>query len=76
MYENLPLVSIEYPDSETDYLRTRYVRVESLDTTHIKGHEFITPNPSDSDEGKFKSYLLAKIVVGGIHLLKFDSGNS
>jgi hypothetical protein len=75
MYSNLPLVEFEYPDSETDYLRERYVRVESLDQTHLKGHEFITPNPSNSDEGKFKSYLLSKIVKGGVHLVQFDSGS-
>ena len=73
MYNNLPLVEFEYPDSETSYLRTRYVRVVSLDSTHLKGYEFITSHPSDSDEGKFKSYLLAKIVIGGIHLIQFDS---
>jgi hypothetical protein len=73
MYSNLPLVEFEYPDSETDYLRERYVRVESLDNVHLKGHEFITPNPSDSDEGKYKSYLLSKIVKGGVHLLQFES---
>ena len=71
MYEMLPLIEMEYPDSETDYLKTRYVRVESLDSTHLKGHEFITASPSDSDEGKYKSYLLAKIVKGGIHLVSF-----
>jgi len=73
MYDELPLVEFEYPDSETDYLRTRYVRVESMDTRHIKGHEFATSNPSDSDEGKFKTYLLAKIVKGGVHLIEFES---
>lgn len=71
MYDELPLVEFEYPDSETDYLRTRYVRVESLDHTHLKGHEFTVRDPSDSDEGKYKSYLLAKIVRGGISLLEF-----
>jgi hypothetical protein len=75
MYENLPLISVEYPDSESSYLRERYVRVESLDQTHLKGHEFITPNPSNSDEGKYKSYLLSKIVKGGVHLVQFSSGS-
>lgn len=71
---DLPLVVFEYPDSETGYLRKRYVRVEKLDLTHLKGHEFNVANPSSSDEGKFKTYLLAKIAKGSINLLSFDAG--
>jgi hypothetical protein len=71
MYSELPLVTFEYPDSETDYLRTRYVRVVSMDRTHVKGYEFTTGTPSDTDEGKFKSYLLAKIVENGVALVEF-----
>jgi hypothetical protein len=73
MYNELPLISVEYPESESSYLKTRYVRVESMDSTHLKGHEFVTPNPSNSDEGKYKTYLLAKIVQGGVHLIKFQA---
>ena len=72
MYNELPLILVEYPDSETDYLKTRYVRVESMDSTHLRGHEFTTLNPSNADEGKYKTYLLAKIVQGGVHLIKFQ----
>lgn len=73
MYKELPLVSVEYPDSQTDYLKTRYVRVVSMDDTHLKGYEFTTLRPSASDSGTFKTYLLAKIVDGGVHLLSFDA---
>ena len=73
MYPNLPLVRFEYPDSETDYLKPRFVRVESMDRTHLKGWEFTTDRPSDSDTGKFKSYLLAKIVKHGVALLEFSA---
>ena len=72
MYKELPLVTFEYPDSETDYLRTRFVRVVSIDRTHVKGYEFITEKPSVTDEGKFKSYLLAKIVTNGVALIEFS----
>ena len=73
MYKELPYVWFEYPDSETDYLRTRYLRVVSMNNSHLKGYEFTTARPSASDEGKFKTYLLAKIVVGGVHLVSFES---
>ena len=71
MYKELPLVTFAYPDSLSDYLRTRYVRVVSMDRTHVKGYEFETETPSDRDEGKFKSYLLAKIVQNGVALVEF-----
>lgn len=73
MHKNLPLISVEYPDSESSYLKTRYVRVASMDSVHLKGYEYSTRNPSDSDEGKFKTYLLAKISKGGVSLLEFES---
>lgn len=72
MYKELPLVRFEYPDSQVDYLKTRYVRVTSMDHKHVKGYEFLTDRPSDTDEGKFKTYLLAKIVKYGVALLEFS----
>ena len=71
MHKELPLVRFEYPDSETDYLRIRYVRVVSMNGSHVKGYEFVTYNPSDTDPGKFKSYLLSKIVRHGVSLVGF-----
>ena len=76
MYSKLPFVTFEYPDSSSEYLRTRYVRVVSMDHTHVKGYEFQTDSPSDTDEGKFKSYLLAKIVNDGVALMEFDSSDT
>jgi len=72
MHKTLPLVTFEYPDSETDYLRNRYVRVVSMDAYHVKGYEFDCQSPSSTDAGKFKTYLLAKIVNKGVHLLSFS----
>lgn len=71
MYSELPLVTFEYPDSETDYLRVRFVRVVSMGRTHVKGYEFTTEIPSVTDEGKFKTYLLAKIATDGVALIEF-----
>lgn len=73
MYKELPFVEFEYPSSDDDYLRQRYVRVKTMDDTYIKGYEFTTARPSATDEGKLKTYLLAKIVVGGVHLISFES---
>lgn len=72
MYKYLPLITFEYPNSDTGYLRRRYVRVELADATHVKGYEFDTPNPSDTDKGQFKTYLLAKIPSFGVSLLRFS----
>ena len=71
MYSHLPLVEFEYPDSQTDYLKQRFVRVTSMDETHLRGVEFTTQHPSSYDKGQPKTYLLAKIVKGGVHLLSF-----
>jgi len=76
MHKELPLVSFEYPNSDTDYLNERFVRVVSMDQTHVKGYEYTTPHPSDTDPGKFKSYLLAKIVSNGVHLVHFAPPNN
>lgn len=71
MYKELPLVTFEYPDSETDYLRPRYVRVVSKDSSHVKGYEFSTVFPAATDRGTFKSYLTAKIATNGVHLIQY-----
>jgi hypothetical protein len=73
MYKNLPLVTFEYPDSETDYLKPRFVRVKEMDQVYVRGYEFTTPHPANTDNGKFKTYLLAKIVKRGVALLEFSA---
>ena len=73
MYSDLPLVTFEYPDSQTEYLKRRFERVVSMDHTYLKGREFTTANPAASDEGLPKTYLLAKIVKNGVALLEFSA---
>jgi hypothetical protein len=73
MYNNLPLVTFEYPNSRTDYLKRRFVRVQSLEANYLKGYEFDTLNPGATDEGTFKTYLTAKIPAHGIALCQFTA---
>lgn len=42
MYDSLPLVEFEYPDSDTNHQKIRYVRVLTLDNAHITATNFHT----------------------------------
>lgn len=69
MYDSLPLVEFEYPDSDTNHQKIRYVRVLTLDNAHITGYEL--PHAHATDTGKYKKYCLSRIVRKGIHMLSF-----
>lgn len=67
--KTLPLVEFEYPDSDTNHQRIRYVRVLSMDDNYLTGYELT--NQKATDEGKFKKYCLSRVVRLGIHLVQF-----
>lgn len=71
MYDNLPLVEFEYPDSDTNHQKVRYVRVLTLDNTHLTGYELAHAHATDT--GKYKKYCLSRIVRNGIHMLSFTA---
>lgn len=67
MHNNLPLVQFEYPDSETNHQKLRFVRVLTLDNNHLTGYEFA------GGPVKFKKYSRNRIVKNGIHLIEFTA---
>ena len=69
MYTDLPLVEFEYPDSDTNHQKVRYVRVLTMDDQHVTGYEL--PHHSATKDGKFKKYCLSRIVRLGVHLIQF-----
>ena len=69
MYDHLPLVGFQYPDSNTDDLVQRLVRVAEMDVDYVKGYEVYRNN---KQQPKFKKYKLSRIVSGGVHLLQFS----
>lgn len=65
-----PVVEFEYPDSETNHMRVRYVRVIQADSDYIKGYEL--ENALSSKEGKFKNYCRNRIARNGVALISFE----
>ncbi len=69
MYKELPFVEFEYPDSDTNHQKVRYVRVVSMDNQYVQGYELVSPHATDA--GKFKKYCLSRIVRNGVHLVQY-----
>lgn len=71
-YSNLPLVVFEYPDSETDVLAERKVRVTEVNSGYVNGYEvyrgYALPQPF-----KFKKYSLTRIAKGTVNLTEFTA---
>ena len=63
--KNLPLVQFEYPDSESNLLKLRFVRVLEVDAAYVKGYE-VPHALATTEAGKLKTYKLAKIVRNGV----------
>ena len=68
--DNLPLVSLLYPDIETDDLVERLVSVIEMNDTHLMGYE---GNRGDDyiDPPKYKKYKLSKIAM--VQLVSFKA---
>ncbi len=69
---NLPSVEFEYPDSETNLLKVRYVRVLELNNDYVTGYELPHPNAT-VELGKFKKFRMARIARNGIVLRSFKA---
>jgi hypothetical protein len=65
----LPIVEFDYPDSTTNHMKTRYVRVIEANADYIKGNELGDPN--STLPGKFKQYSKNRIARNGVHLVSF-----
>lgn len=65
----LPVVQFEYPESETDKMKLRYVRVSEANDDYIKGEEI--DSPGSKREGQFKSFKRTRMVRNGVALLSF-----
>jgi hypothetical protein len=64
-----PVVEFEYPDSDTNRMKVRYVRVIQADADYVKGYEL--ENPFSTKEGKFKQYCRTRIARNGVALVRF-----
>lgn len=64
-----PVVEFEYPDSNTNFMKVRYVRVVEANSDYVKGYEL--ENASSAKEGRFKQYCRNRIARNGIALITF-----
>lgn len=64
-----PVVEFEYPDSETNRMKLRYVRVLEANSDYIQGYEL--ENAFSSKEGKYKKFARNRIARNGVALITF-----
>lgn len=64
-----PVVEFEYPESESNRMKVRYVRVLEANSDYIKGYEL--ENALSTKEGKFKQYSRNRIARNGVALVIF-----
>jgi hypothetical protein len=67
--DRTPVVEFEYPDSETNQMKVRFVRVMEANADYIKGYEL--ENAYSAKDGKFKSYSRNRIARNGVALVTF-----
>lgn len=65
----LPVVAFEYPASDTNKMKQRYVRVAEATPDYIKGNELDTPG--SVKDGTFKTFLRNRMVKDGVSLVSF-----
>jgi hypothetical protein len=73
---HLPLVTFEYPDSQTSTMRRRHVRVTAASDKYVEGFEYSpaqsnTAATTDSSLGKFKKYLRSRLPLFGVSLVTY-----
>lgn len=67
--DRTPVVEFEYPDSTTNHMRNRFVRVVEANSDYVKGYEL--ENPFSVKQGTFKQYSRNRIARNGVSLVTF-----
>lgn len=65
----IPVVEFEYPDSSSNHMKTRYVRVTEANFDYIKGYEL--NGPASLLQGTYKQYSRNRIAKNGVALIIF-----
>ena len=63
------IVEFEYPDSKTQKMKLRYLRVTSADADHIKGYEL--DNAGSQKDGQFKTFSRNRLTRNSPTLVTF-----
>lgn len=64
-----PVVEFEYPDSQSNHMRVRFVRVVEASSDYIKGYEL--ENSASLKPGTYKQYSRNRIARNGVALVQF-----
>ncbi len=67
--EKCPTIFFDYPDSQTNKMRPRYVKAIQISADYIKGNEL--DFPGSSKEGQFKCYLRNRIACNQPVVISF-----
>lgn len=67
--DRTPVVEFEYPDSTTNHMKTRFVRVTEANSDYVKGYEL--ENAHSTKQGTFKQYSRNRIARFGVNLVTF-----
>jgi hypothetical protein len=67
--DRTPVVEFDYPDSSTNQMKPRFVRVTEANADYIKGYEL--DNAHSVKEGKFKAFSRNRIARNGVTLVTF-----
>jgi len=65
----LPVVRFDYPDSESNKMRTRILLVAEATPDYIKGNEL--DSPGSIKLGVFKTFLRNRIATNGVALISY-----
>ena len=60
MPDKLPVVEFEYPDSDTQKMKMRYLRVVDASADYIKGFEL--DSPGSQKNGQFKTFSRTRLT--------------
>ena len=64
-----PVVEFEYPDSHTNKMKVRYLRVIEASVDYVKGYELDAPG--SKKDGQFKTFSRTRLVRNGVSLISF-----
>jgi hypothetical protein len=65
----LPVVEFEYPSSNDQTMKLRYLRLVSADADYIKGYEL--DSPGSKKDGQFKTFSRNRLTRNSPTLISF-----
>jgi len=67
--DQYPVVEFEYPDSTTQKMKFRYLRLTEAGADYIKGYEL--DSPGSKKDGQFKTFSRSRLTKNSPTLISF-----